>query len=288
MSDPAGDGGRSRRARLVVLDPSERAARAFARIASECQDHWRSNVDGLLADRDVEDLHQTRVGIRRLRSAYSLFRRALRREPEFLATAAELRLRALPLGPARDLDVILGSPLVAGLDASGLARLRGLREAAYDAVEATLTSPEWLSLADRVDALVAAPPRAPSDDPALPVLAREALDLRWGRVARRGRRLADLPPAARHGVRIEAKKLRYGAQFFFSLYPGGNRPDPLTFAETVAALQDALGALNDVEAARRVLTEVGATVPATVEGGELLAQAVRAGTRVAALAPFWR
>ncbi len=127
-------------------------------------------------------------------------------------------------------------------------------------------SPQWRAVTDRVDDLVAGPPWSLTEDPALPPVARSALDLRWGRVVRRGRRLRDLPPAGRHAIRIEAKKLRYGAQFFSSLYAGPGRPDPLAFADTVAGLQDALGALNDVAMARDVLAEVDATPHADRRG----------------------
>ena len=59
-------------------------------------------------------LHQTRVGIRRLRSSFSLFRPVLREVPHSRHVAHRLRTLALPLGPARDLDVLLAGALVGG------------------------------------------------------------------------------------------------------------------------------------------------------------------------------
>ncbi len=294
MTGPADD---ARRAELVALAGDASAAVAFAVIAAECMAHWRANVAGVVERRDVESLHQTRVGVRRLRSAYSLFGRTLRREPEFVATAAELRLRALPLGRARDLDVILAAPFVRGLDEAATTGLRGLREASYDEVIDLLTGPPWLSLADRVDTFLGGPPWSLAVDPPVSTVAPAALERRWARVVRRGTRLREASAAARHTVRIEAKKLRYGAQFFASLYAAPSRygapgrPDPLAFAETVAALQDALGELNDVATARTVLAEVGGGVgtarPQPAEH-DLLEAAVQAWAQVAALEPFWR
>ncbi|MBK8729145.1 MAG: CHAD domain-containing protein [Tetrasphaera sp.] len=54
-------------------------------------------------------LHQTRVGLRRFRSALSLFRRALD-DPQVEWLGDEVRELALPLGDARDLDVLMAEP----------------------------------------------------------------------------------------------------------------------------------------------------------------------------------
>lgn len=64
---------------------------------------------------------------------------------------------------------------------------------------------------------------------------------------RRGRHLDDLDPEERHRVRIAAKKLRYGAEFFAPLFPGkkaGKRHG--AFGKALSDLQDHLGALNDI------------------------------------------
>ena len=56
-----------------------------------------------------------------------------------------------------------------------------------------------------------------------------------------------LDPARRHGVRIQAKKLRYASEFFGSAFPG--KKATRRRKELVAALkqlQDRLGDLNDI------------------------------------------
>ncbi len=284
----------ARRAAAVLIPTGASASGAFVAVANECMNHWRANVAGVVTDRDIEALHQTRVGVRRLRSAYALFRRTLRHEPEFLATGTELRRRAAPLGPARDLDVLIAGPLVQGLDTHRMGLLRDRREAAYDDVVDLLTGPQWSALAGRVDAFLTGAPWSLTDDPPVRAIATEALDRRWARVMRRGRRLRELTPAQRHGVRIEAKKLRYGAQFFASLYGGtdagmdaGTPTAPLVFAEVVAVLQDRLGDLNDVARAQEVLRSLGATPP-DISAAALLDDAERAWQDLAALRPFWR
>jgi len=96
----------ARKSRPVTLDATSTASAAFVVVAGECLDHWRTNEALLLESRAVAHLHQTRVGVRRLRSAFSLFRPMLREVPGALLTAQRLRALALPFGTARDLDVL--------------------------------------------------------------------------------------------------------------------------------------------------------------------------------------
>jgi CHAD domain-containing protein len=93
------------------------------------------------------------------------------------------------------------------------------------------------------------------------------LGRRDARVRKRGRDVPTATPEARHRVRIAAKKLRYAAEFFASLYPAKR------VARYVAALQDLqdiLGALNDAAVVDRLLGEVMRTgrkeIPSHVEG----------------------
>src|SRR5262249_61642113 len=54
---------------------------------------------------DPEGVHQTRVGLRRLRTAMSLFGELLQ-DPQSAAIKSELKWLAAELAPARDLDVL--------------------------------------------------------------------------------------------------------------------------------------------------------------------------------------
>jgi hypothetical protein len=51
-----------RKAAPVALGPGTSPAAAFAAIAAECVDHWRTNEALLLTSRAAPHLHQTRVG----------------------------------------------------------------------------------------------------------------------------------------------------------------------------------------------------------------------------------
>ncbi len=270
MTDPVplGADAEARKACAVVLDPAWTASEAFVAIATECTDHWRTNAQLVLESRAMPHLHQTRVGIRRLRSSFSLFRPLLRDVPGAFLVAHRLRALALPFGLARDLDVLLTGRLVDDLDVAQADRLRADREAAYDTVHAILRSPDWADAARSVDGLVLLAPWPGVADPPLRDLAAAALEKRWRRVVGHADRLAAMAPLERHRVRIEAKKLRYGCEFFASVYAddslrvvtdsGAELAGPLAFGWHVEEVQTALGAVNDHATADGLLRSVGA------------------------------
>ncbi|MBE0620438.1 MAG: CHAD domain-containing protein, partial [Burkholderiales bacterium] len=63
----------------------------------------------------------------------------------------------------------------------------------------------------------------------------------------------------RHRLRIAAKKLRYAAEFFSTLFPK-RRVRP--YVQSLAAMQDVLGGLNDAATQLHLLEEVMAGVRA--------------------------
>ncbi len=60
---------------------------------------------------------------------------------------------------------------------------------------------------------------ATAPDTSAKAFAADALKARLHKVAKRGKRLRKADDMARHHLRIEAKKLRYAAEAFASLYP---------------------------------------------------------------------
>jgi CHAD domain-containing protein len=291
-----GAGAEARKARPVTLDASLTASDAFVVVATECTEHWSTNAGLLLQSRAMPHLHQTRVGIRRLRSSFSLFRQLLREVPGAFFLAHRLRGLALPFGRARDLDVLLSGPLLDDLDDEQVDRLVADREAAYDAVHAIVSSPDWADAARSLRGLVLLAPWHGVADPPVRDLAARALEKRWHRVVGHVDTLAAMPPVDRHRVRIEAKKLRYGCEFFASLYPtdalvvetgsGEQLTGPLAFAWHVEQVQTALGAVNDHHTADDLLREVGSAAP-KVDERRLVDEAVEAVRELAALDPFW-
>lgn len=295
LDDPLGLSAQARKAAPVRLDASMTPSVAFVVVAGECVDHWRTNAAMLRETRAAPHLHQTRVGIRRLRSAFSLFRRLLHEVPGSREVAHRLRGLALPFGPARDLDVLLSGPLGETLDHRQYARLLEDREDAYDAVLAILSSPEWTAAGRDLDELLGGSGSWP-DAGDLDDLARTALRRRARRVLRGRGHLAEMTAADRHAVRIEAKKLRYGCEFFAALFPA-EQPRVITddgtvlvgglaYATLAEDVQSALGALNDHATADAILHHVGARAP-EVDAEALLAAGVDAVARLEAAAEFW-
>lgn len=123
-------------------------------------------------------------------------------------------------------------------------------------------------------------------------------------LARRRTRLLTLAPRGEHPaaeslhrLRIEAKKLRYTAEFFASLW-GEKRVR--RFTEALAGLQDTLGAVNDAAVSQRMLDEIsGGRRPLEprmhglaqgwIASGEARARAklARAWETFIEAAPFW-
>ena len=152
----------------------------------------------------------------------------------------------------------------------------------------------WRQGAD-VDILLAQ--RQPIRDFATGILAQ-----RHRQVRKRGRGFAELGPDARHELRIALKKLRYGAEFFASLYPP---KETERFRRAASRMQDVLGHLNDVAVAEHVVrdlldgTEPGSRQRSVALGAgqvlgwyarqsqELEPQAVAAWDEFRSAAPFW-
>src|SRR3972149_4394086 len=77
---------------------------AFGEIGRSCLAQMQANETGVGAGRDLEFLHQYRVGLRRLRSSFGLFRPLLASESA-AALLQEMRWLSAYLGAARDWDV---------------------------------------------------------------------------------------------------------------------------------------------------------------------------------------
>ncbi|MEJ7933935.1 CHAD domain-containing protein [Sphingobium sp. AN558] len=276
------------KAEPVELTGDLSAAAAFRSIAHNCLRHYRLNESLLLESRDVDALHQARVAIRRLRSALSIFRTTLIDAPT-MQWSTELRWLARVMGTARDLDVLLERPAETMQH-----RLEAARDEAYSHVEAALTSERVRALVQDMVQWLAIPPTA-SEVAVIP-LATAALHRLRRRVKKRGRHLDRLDDETRHTVRKDAKKLRYAAEFFGSLYVRKRqvrrRRD---FLAALERLQSKLGAINDLVSGPDILRQVGilgdsaptALVP-TDRKLKLLAAAARSHADLVKAGKFWR
>ena len=210
---------------------------------------------GTRTGQDIEDLHQMRVAVRRMRAT-------LKAAQPLLDTAwaddlrAELGWLGGALGPVRDLDVLLLRlhREIAGLpsaeqSAGGvlLDALERERTTARAAMLDALTTPRYVALLERLADTVRAPLPAPTPgdaaEPALVDLVRaEARKLRRA-VARAGDDPAD---EVLHALRIRGKRVRYTGELVAPSLrgtPAGRSVKRLLTATT--ALQEVLGDHQD-------------------------------------------
>jgi CHAD domain-containing protein len=239
---------------------------AFQEIAGNCLDQIRANRDAVAHQDDVEGLHQMRVGLRRLNSALDLFAdffslpRKIRRDLDWLGQQ---------LGAARDWDVLRDStlPHIAGL-LGDVFQLQEIKTAAaaksleqHGIAARAVKSVRYQGLMRQFDHWLlrqgwrhALPQTASLPLTAkIPGLAQDLLSHAQHRLLKRGKKLRDADPEARHKVRIAAKKARYATEFFASLLP---KKAAKRYIKTLSGLQDTLGRLNDMAVAERLLKDL--------------------------------
>jgi CHAD domain-containing protein len=139
-------------------------------------------------------------------------------------------------------------------------------------------------------------PPAAAPEPDLTTFAASVLQKRWKRLASAGKGMADLDAAALHTVRLRAKRARYAAEMFSTLYDGKG---PHRFIRRLSVLQQRLGVLNDGAVASALLEELGgasgrfgyATGVVTgfmaARGARLRPKSVAAFTKFRRQPPYW-
>ncbi|MBV8536427.1 MAG: CHAD domain-containing protein [Alphaproteobacteria bacterium] len=255
---------RAQRAQSLTLDKDCTTAQAFQRIGRACLLHLRANEAVVRAARSPEGVHQFRVAIRRLRSALSAFRDLLPRA-ERRRINSQVRWIAQRFGHARDWDVFNSTLLreVRGRMAGDrslaafAAASRGARADAYAAIGETIVAPRyteslltlegWWESGTWAEALGKA-----RDEPAH-AYARRSLKKLHRRVVKLGDHLQMLTEPELHELRKRAKKLRYAAEFFRSLFPPKAAK---IYIKALSDMQDRLGSLNDAVTAKQLLAEL--------------------------------
>jgi CHAD domain-containing protein len=219
---------------------------------------------------DIEDVHQMRVSVRRMRAALAAARPLLDR-----AWADELRAElgwlGRALGPVRDLDVLLPRLRALAEDLPVTERAAAERMLATLDIEyaqarrdmlVALGSPRYTALLERLADSVRLPlptPSATQPQPELVELVRKEY-----RALRKGvRKAGDNPPdAVLHELRIRGKRLRYVGEL---VEPALGKPVRRVLAAT-AGLQEVLGDHQDACVAQeRIRDLVARQAPATAQ-----------------------
>lgn len=304
-----------RGAASVTLGPDMQAPAAMAAIATECIEQIARNaaalaeVDtlGICSVGNSEHVHQLRVGMRRLRSAWRLFEGWI--EPPPAALAEGMRAHFAAFGAHRDQDVLeeTVTPMLlkAGMsvipsqprgdehdNSQAIATGRAFQAWLADLLEWSLNvqPPVTVVMTETaVDAEINAAP------PPKRLTKRLAERLhRWhAKVVEQGLRFSELPLEERHALRKRGKRLRYSLAFAESLLPASRLH---SYRKQLSLVQDVLGEINDLAVARDYYRKQCETHPQAwfalgwIEArlDALTVQAQRAFSDLAHAKPFWK
>lgn len=277
-----------------AVDPGEPAAAAVAVTIAAGAHRLVWNDPGVRLG-EVEPVHQMRVAARRLRSDLRTLAPLV--DPAWAEPlTADLRWLGGVLGDVRDADVMQAHLArgAAGLEEGArvlLEALANVRETNHAVLLDVLRGPRYLAVVDRLVGAVAAPQVTDAAGrpcaEALPPLAHKA----WRRAARWARALGpDATDEDLHRARILTKRTRYAAEAVAPAL-GARGAEARAFAKRAAAVQDALGSLQDTAVARATIEGVALSHSADgalnmvlgrlIERQHALAQQARADFRAA-------
>lgn len=245
------------------------------------EDPWKTVLlkePGTRLGQDPEELHDMRVGLRRVRTGVAIFKEAL---PESLvALQPELKWLGTSLGGARDFDVLIDHVQEVGsrlplLDSGALARiverLEAGRREARDTMLAALDSGRWVDLQFAMsEALDQWPKQDRSGSSAVSM--RKIVRKLHDRFTKDLEEVLKKPSAeGLHQLRIRAKRLRYAAMFSSRLFG----ETAVAYAKGLGKLQDVLGKHQDaivVQEQLRLIADCDDLDRAAVFGAGILAQ----------------
>ncbi len=219
--------------------------------------HEAGSIDGS----DIEELHDMRVAVRRMRAAVRLFRPYL---PEKHAAYLRRDLRRLgrALGPARDCDVMLANLEAYRAElptptqdafAPLVRRWQRQRERSHNAMVRYLTSKRYRLLKQRIGPLLelVGPPVAASgtlngqaaapQEPLVAAVTPRLIAKRYDELLAYGPSLHGASIKTLHTLRIDCKRLRYALEFLRETLS----PQAEAAIEDFKHAQDRLGEIND-------------------------------------------
>ncbi len=266
-----------------------------------------------LGDPDPEHVHRSRVATRRLRTVFRAYSSLVVGRLDdaygpqdvtkawFTGLSQELKWLGHSLGTVRDSDVRLlsledGCATLPATDAAGsavlLARAREQQRVSHEELRETVATDRYFQLLRALDALASGP--GPGSDlvPAefwglLSEPAAEGVPLfaqrQWRALYKAVGHLGDEPSdEALHGVRIQAKRLRYLAEMASPVVPSADRARAATrTAKAATYLQDILGELHDAVVTEQWLRETASHRPPRARAATLVATGIAAGQLIA-------
>jgi triphosphatase len=287
------------------------AKEAMQAICRTCLHDLTSNVGTIEGEHAVEGVHKTRIALRRLRAAMTLFKK-ITTDEESERLRGEMKWLSDLLGETRDLDVLqMESALPRAREVSGGRALVEIvaerRHAAHQKLlEAVRSQRFYVFLIDLVrwiedgEWLKAESKRG---DGPVARFARSAIARRRKRLLKKAAHLKTLLPATRHRLRIDGKKLRYMTEFLQPLAKSKEqRREHRRFVKQLEKMQTSLGTLHDAEVRGEFFRDIAEAPPAltppngaasaamalsgvSAERADLLRQAALARGKIAKIGP---
>ncbi|WP_159910679.1 CYTH and CHAD domain-containing protein [Pantoea sp. 18069] len=247
-------------AQAVVLKEPYLPDAALRQMVGACLAHLLPNAAEVAGGAaEPEHVHQTRVALRRLRTALRIYGDwspgvDAHWEPALATLFGQL-------GGVRDRDA-LEAELLPALRAAGAPLAELPAEAADTAIDEVLRAPAttclWLALIAFANG---APQPVPPSPPAaeLRALAAVRLDQLQRQLAKDAKAYADFADEQRHRARRRLKRLRYAIEFAASLF---REKKVQAYLQRLKPAQDALGQYNDLVVAEQAF---GQLLPAQPE-----------------------
>jgi inorganic triphosphatase YgiF len=277
------------KAQALTLPEGVDSHTALRLVVGNCLAQVLANASDVAheAHTEPEQLHQLRVGLRRLRTALRELG-PLTETTQHPGWGEALGLLFGRLGSARDRDA-LAQTLLPALRKAGANGLELPRIEAEPAAQAVLreaaTTRLWLQL------LAFAAAGGASDQAFAPAVRRQLARL-FKQVRRDAARFGSLDDSARHRLRKRVKRLRYLGEFVASAFSASR---VAAFLKRLAPAQDALGAFNDVCVATTLFRNAAADDPMAMfalgwlahERDDAIARCQRALGPLRKVRPFW-
>lgn len=236
--------------------PAGPGGRALAHPMQQYVDALVNNCAGVKVSYDPEFAHQARVSIRRLRVALRLLRSGKRDED---CLDADLKWLFGLLGAARDWDVFIAGELVRLLERDSrseagarlLEAAQQRRQEAYANLRGALAGPRYARLLRRLHRQSSrVMPGETESASRPPKYAAHKLKDAHEALMDDAKKLKSADAEQWHRLRIDLKKLRYGADL---LKPYLKKKRSRPYRDEVEQLQEVLGRMNDLAQAERLL-----------------------------------
>ncbi|SDY79208.1 CYTH and CHAD domain-containing protein [Nitrosomonas sp. Nm58] len=250
----------------VVLKADMDLVTVFILIAQNCLDQLTRNEHGVLAGNDIEYLHQMRVALRRLRSAFDVFSTVIVNKAPIVH---ELKWLTRQLNPARNWDVFVTEQISqihhifakhAGI-AALIKTCEVLRKKHNKAARNSIRSKRYTELILKLNLWLDEVLEYSTRSHSLKSTAKIALSEFTGslltnhhqQILRVGKEIEKLDATSLHALRISIKKQRYAMEFLQTLYS----PEKVKkYIRSLSELQDILGAINDSANTQKLLEEI--------------------------------